>query len=67
MDVEAWPKFVADFEYGFVVECYVAMFLMFRNHLGRMLEAVGTYGMRYIEECRMVKQIFLVITQNTMV
>ena len=26
LDVEAWPKFVQDFEGDFVVECYVAMF-----------------------------------------
>ena len=31
--VSAWPKFVADFEGDLVVECYMAMFLMFRNHL----------------------------------
>ena len=66
-EVEAWPKFVQDFEGDFVVECYVAMFLMFRNHLGQVREAVGTTGMRYIEECQRVKQILLVITPNTMV
>ena len=67
MEVEAWPKFVQDFEGDFVVECYVAMFLMLRNHLWRVLEAVGTSGMRYREECRRMKQILLVITPNTMV
>ena len=67
VEVESWPKFVQDFEGDFAVECYVAMFLMLRNHLWRMLEAVGTSGMRYIEECRRVKQILLVITPNTMV
>ena len=40
---------------------------MLRNHLGRILEAVGVTGMRYKEECRRVKQILLVITPNTMV
>ena len=56
-----------DFEGDFVVECYVAMVLMFRNHLGRISEAVGTTGMRYREECRRVKPILLVITPNSMV
>ena len=32
-----------------------------------MLEAVGSTGMRYKEECRRVKQVLLVITPNTMV
>ena len=50
-----------------MVEYYTAMFLMLRNHLWRLLEAVGTAGMRYREECRRVKQILLVITPNTMV
>ena len=45
--VSAWPKFVADFEGDLVVECYMAMFLMFRNHLGRIRETVRTTGMRY--------------------
>ena len=65
--MSAWPKFVADFEGDLVVECYMAMFLMFRNHLGRIREAVGTTVMRYQEECRRMKQILLVITPNTMV
>ena len=51
VEVEAWPQFVQDFEGDFVVECYVAMFLMLRNHLGWVREAVGTTGMRYMEEC----------------
>ena len=67
MEVEACPKFVQDFEGDYVVECYVAMFVMLRNHLGRVLEAVWTSGLRYREECRRVKQILLVITPNTMV
>ena len=50
VEIEAWPKFVQDFEGDFTVECYVAMFLMIRNHLDRVLEAVGTTGMRYNEE-----------------
>ena len=66
-EVSAWPEFVEDFEGDFVVECYVAMFLMFRNHLVRIREAVVTTGTRYREECRRVKQILLVITPNTMV
>ena len=66
VEVEAWPKFVQDFEGDFVVECYVAMFLMFRNHLWQVREAVGTTGMRYREECRRVKQIMLVNNPNTM-
>ena len=57
VEVEAWPKFVADFEGDFVVECYMAMFLLFQNHLGRIREAVGTTWMRYLEECRSVTQI----------
>ena len=40
---------------------------MFRNHLGRICEAVVTSGMRYLEECRRVKEILLVTIQNTMV
>ena len=44
VEVEAWPKFVQDFEGDFVVQCYVATFLMLRNHLGRMREAVGSLG-----------------------
>ena len=32
-----------------------------------MREAVGTTGMRCMEECRRVKQILLTITPNTMV
>jgi len=67
VEIETWPKFVQDFEGDFTVECYVAMLLMFRNHLGRVWEAVGVVGMRYKEECRRVKQILLVITPNTMV
>ena len=47
-----WPKCVQDFEGEFVVECYMAMFLMFRNHLGRVREAVGPTGARYRDECR---------------
>ena len=67
VELEAWPKFVQDFEGDFTVECYVAKFLMLRNHLGRVWEAVGATGMRYNEECRRVKQVLLVITPNTMV
>ena len=67
VEVEAWTKFVADFEGDFVVECYVAMFLLFRSHLWRIREADGTTVMRYREECRRVNQILLVITPNTMV
>ena len=67
VEVEAWPKFVQDLEGDFVVECYVAMFLMLRYHLGRVTEAVVTMGLRYKEECRRVKQVLLVITPNTMV
>ena len=67
VEIETWPKFVQDFEGDFTVECYVAMFLMFRNHLGRVWEAAGSSWMRYKEECRRVKQILLVITPNTMV
>ena len=33
VEVDTWPKFVQDFEGDFTVECYMAMFLMFRNHL----------------------------------
>ena len=66
-ELSAWPKIVEDFEGDFVVECYVAFLWMFRNHLGRIYEAVVTSGMRYLEECRRVKQILLVITPNTMV
>ena len=46
-EVNAWPKCVQDFEGDFVAECYMAMFLMVRNHLGRVREAVGTTGTRY--------------------
>ena len=67
VEVDTWPKFVQDFEGDFTVECYMAMFLMFRNHLGRMWKAAGSTGMRYKEECRRVKQVLLVITPNTMV
>ena len=63
----ALPKCMQDFEGDFVVECYMAMFLMFRNHLWRVLEAVGPTGARYRDECRRVKQVMLVITPNTMV
>ena len=66
MEVETWPTFVQDFGGDFVVECYVVMFLMLRNHFGRVRDAVGTSGMRYKEECRRVKQILLVITPNNM-
>ena len=66
-EVSGWPKCVADFEGDFELEYYMAMFLMFRNHLGRVREAVGTTGMRYRDECRRVKQTLLVITPNTMV
>ena len=45
----------------------MAMFLMLLNHLGRVREAVGPTGARYLDECRRVKQIMLVITPNTMV
>ena len=51
VEIETWPKFVQDFEGNFSVECYVAMFLMLRNHLGRVWEAAGATGMRYNEEC----------------
>ena len=47
VEVESWPKFVQDFEGDFVVECYVAMFLMLRNHLGQIREPVVTLGTRY--------------------
>ena len=57
MEIETWPKFVQDYEGDFSVECYVAMFLMLRNHLGRVWEAVGATWMRYKEECRRVKQV----------
>ena len=67
VEIETWPKFVQDFEGDLTVECYVAMFLMLRNHLGRVWEAVVATGMRYKEECRRVKQVLLVITPNTMV
>ena len=67
VEIETWPKCVADFEGDLVVECCMAMFLMFRNYLWRMREAVGTTGMRYLEVCRRVKQVLLVITPNTMV
>ena len=66
-EVSSCPKCVADFEGDFELECYMAMFLMFRNHLGRVREAVGTTGTRYRDECRRIKQILLVITPNTMV
>ena len=36
VEIETCPKFVQDFEGDFTVECYVAMFLMIRNHLGRV-------------------------------
>ena len=58
---------MSDVECVFVVECYMAMLLMFCNHLERVCEAAGTTGARYIDECRRVKQILLVITPNTMV
>ena len=51
-ELSAWPKCVSDLEGEFVVECYMAMFLMFRTHLGRVLEAVGPTGARYRDECR---------------
>ena len=35
-EVSGWPKCVADFEGDFELECYMTMFLMFRNHLGRV-------------------------------
>ena len=57
--MDTWPQFVHDFEGDFTVECYVAMLLMFRNHLVRVWEAVGVVGMRYKEECRRVKQVGL--------
>ena len=66
-ELSAWPQCVPDFEGEFVVECYMAMFLMFRNHLGRVLEAVGLTEVRYRDECRRVNQILLVVTPNTMV
>ena len=56
-----------DFEGEVVVEFYMSMFLVFRNHLGRVREAVGPTWARYRDECLMVKQIMLVITPNTMV
>ena len=58
---------MADYEGDFEMECYMAMFLMFRNHLGRVREVVLTTVMRYRDECLRVKQILLVITPNTMV
>ena len=66
-EVSGWPKCVADFEGDFELECYMTMLLMFRNHLGRVREAVGTTGMLYRDECRRVKQILLVVTPKTMV
>ena len=36
VEIETWPKFVQDFEGDFTVECYVAMFVMLRNHLGQV-------------------------------
>ena len=56
-EVSSWPKCVAECEGDFETECYMVMFLMCRNHLGRVLEEVGTTGMRYRDECRRVKQI----------
>ena len=41
-EVNSWPKCVAEYEGEFAVECYMTMFLMMRNHLGRVREAVGT-------------------------
>ena len=67
VEIETWPKFVQDFEGDFTAECYVAMFLMLRIHLGRVCEAVGATGISYKEECRRVKQVLLGITPNTMV
>ena len=66
-EVSAWPKCVADFDGDSVVECYMAVFLMFRNHLWQVCEVVLTTGMRYRDECWRVKQILLVITPKTMV
>ena len=47
VEIETWPNFVQDFEGDFTVECSVAMFVMLRNHLGRVWEAVVATGMRY--------------------
>ena len=44
VEMEAWPQFVQDFEGDFVVECYVAMFLMLRNHLGGCVRQLGRRG-----------------------
>ena len=51
-EVNSWPKCVAEYESDFEMECYMAMFLMFRNHLWRVRELVVTTGMRYWDECR---------------
>ena len=66
-DVSSWPMCVSEYEGDFELECYMTMFLMFRNHLGRVHEMVWTTGMRYRDECRRVKQILLLITSITMV
>ena len=66
-EVISWPKCVVEYDVDFELECYMEMLLMFRNHLGRVREAVGTTGTRYRDECRRVKHILLVITPNTMV
>ena len=66
-EVSSWPTCVSEYDGDFELECYMVMFLMFRKHLGRVQEAVGTTGMQYRDECRRVKQILLVITPNMMV
>ena len=48
--VNSWPKCVAEYEGDVEVECYMAMFLMFRNHLWRVQGAVLTTWMRYLDE-----------------
>ena len=49
-EVSAWPKCVQYCEGEFVVECYMTMFLMFRNHLGRVREELGPTGAHYPDE-----------------
>ena len=65
-EVISWPKCVVEYDVDFELECYMEMLLMFRNHLGRVRDAVGTTGTRYLDECRRAKQMLSVITPNTM-
>ena len=44
-DVSSWPSCLSEYEGDCELKCYMAMFLMFRNHLGRVQEAVGTTWM----------------------